>query len=100
MKSLAYIVHGKADSPQPASESIAVRTQAGVKASAVAILGTALGENKAAEFAEGAAKLVTDKEFLGELEDEIGLPKSGETEDEFVARAKKAMFNMLQARLK
>ncbi|MGJ3439979.1 hypothetical protein AAZU54_08275 [Pseudomonas sp. Je.1.5.c] len=100
MKSLADIVHGKADSTEPASESLAVRTQAGVRDSAVAILGTAFGASKATEFAEGAAKLVTDREFLGELEGEIGLPKSGETEDEFVSRAKKAMFNMLQAKLK
>lgn len=100
MKSLADIVHGKADATQPVSESMAVSTQAGIKASAVAILGTALGASKATEFAEGAAKLVTDREFLGELEGEIGLPKSGETEDEFVARAKKAMFSMLQTKLK
>ena len=43
---------------------------------------------------------MTDKQFLGELESEIGLPKSGETEDEFVVRAKEAMFKMLQGKLK
>lgn len=100
MKSLADIVHGEADSTQSASESLAIRTEAGVRASAVAILGTSLGASKATEFAETAAKLVTDRKFLDELEGEIGLPKSGETEDGFVSRAKKAMFSMLQAKLK
>ena len=100
MKSLVDVVYAKTDAGQPASESLAVSTQAGIKVAAVAILGATLGVSKASTFAEEAANLVTDKEFLGELESEIGLPKSGETEDEFVVRAKEAMFKMLQGKLK
>lgn len=100
MKSLSDIVHGSTDSSNPASESLAVSTRAGVRLATAAVLGSSLGASKSSQFAEEAANLVTNKEFLGELEGEIGLPKSGETEDEFVARAKEAMFKMLQGKLK
>jgi hypothetical protein len=99
MKSLVDIVHGQGDGSANSIESLAVSTQAGVKLAAVAILGQSLGATKASKFAEGAANLVTDTSFLCELEGEIGLPKSEETEDEFVARAKSAMFKMLQSKL-
>lgn len=100
MKSLSDIVHGSTDSEKPVSESLAISTRAGVKLATGAVLGASLGASKASKFAEGAADLVTDKEFLGELEGEIGLPKPEETEDEFVARAKEAMFKILQSKLK
>ena len=100
MKSLVDVVYAKTDAGQPASESLAGSTQAGITVAAVAIRGATLGVSKASTFAEEAANLVTDKQFLGELESEIGLPKSGETEDEFVVRAKEAMFKMLQGKLK
>ena len=100
MKSLVDVVYAKTDAGQPASESLAVSTQAGIKVAAVAILGATLGVSKASTFAEEASNLVTYKQFLGELESESELPKSGETEDEFVVRAKEAMFKMLQGKLK
>lgn len=100
MKSLSDIVNGTGDSAKPASETLAVSTRAGIKLATLSVLGATLGASKADEFADGAANLVTDKEFLAELEGEIGLPKSGETEDEFVARAKESMFKMLQSKLK
>lgn len=49
---------------------------------------------------DDAANLVTSDDFLNELESELGLPQKGETEDEFVARAKASMFEMLKAKLK
>jgi len=100
MKSLVDIVHSKPDADKPASESLAVSTRNEVKFATLAILGATLAAPTASRFAEEAAELVTDKEFLGELEGKIGLPKPGETEDEFVDRAKAAMFKMLQGKLK
>ncbi len=100
MKSLIDIVHGSDGVSKANSQSFAVSTQAGIQIASNAILGRTLGDSKASKFAEGAATIITDKKFLEELEGEIGLPKTGETEDEFVARAKKAMFEMLQIKLK
>lgn len=100
MKSLTDIVHGNNTFAPQSTETLAVTTRAEVKIASVAILGTSLGATKASQFADGAANLITDNEFLGELESEIGLPQKSETEDEFVARAKNAMFEMLKSKLK
>jgi hypothetical protein len=100
MKSLADIVHSGNTAEPKNSETLAVTTRAEVKMASLAILGTTLGATKASEFADGAANLITDNEFLGELESELGLPQKTETEDEFVARAKKVMFEMLKSKLK
>jgi len=99
MKSLVDIMH-EVTAVSKSSESLGVTTRAGVKLAAVAILGSSLGATKAAQFADGAASLITNKEFLGELESEIGLPQKSETEEEFVARAKNTMFEMLKSKLK
>jgi hypothetical protein len=52
------------------------------------------------EFSQSVAKLVTDDQFLKELSDTIQQPSKGETEDEFVKRCNKALFALLDERLK
>lgn len=42
---------------------------------------------------------VVERDFLDELEGKIGLPKKSETEDEFVARAKRSMLQLLKNKL-
>jgi hypothetical protein len=99
VKSLVDIVYGQNSAEPKGAETLAITTRAQVKLASLAILGASLGATKASQFAEGAANLITDKEFLGELQSEIGLPEKAETEDEFVARAKEAMFEMLKSKL-
>lgn len=66
-----------------------------VKLAAVATLGNA----KASEFAGEVVALVSDKEFLTQLSDDIGEPTEQETEDQFIARAKNTMRALLKSKL-
>ncbi|SHM48085.1 hypothetical protein SAMN05216593_101120 [Pseudomonas asturiensis] len=95
MKSLVELMHSK-----KAAGTLAATTKAEISLTTFAVLGAALGATKAQKFSDGAASLVTSDDFLNELESELGLPGQGETEDEFVARAKASMFDMLKAKLK
>jgi len=95
MKSLVEIMNANKE-----SSSLAATTKAGIGLATTSILGSALGATKAKQFSDDAASLVTSDDFLNELESELGLPQKGETEDEFVARAKASMFEMLKAKLK
>lgn len=95
MKSLVEIMNAKTD-----SGTYAVSTRAGMGLATTTILGHVLGATKATQFADDAASLITSNEFLGELEKELGLPQNGETENEFVARAKASMFEMLKTKFK
>ncbi|MDG0795657.1 hypothetical protein [Pectobacterium punjabense] len=56
--------------------------------------------DKAEKFTEQAVKLITQDDFLDELETSIGLPRESETEDEFVSRAKSRMKALLTKKLK
>jgi len=51
------------------------------------------------EFAAKVSSLSRSDEFISELSDEIGSPMETETEDQFVARAKKAMGDLLRKKL-
>ena len=95
MKSLVELMHS-----QKAAGTLAAITKAEMGLATFAVLGGALGATKAQKFSDGAASLVTSDEFLNELESELGLPEQGETEDEFVTRAKASMLGMLKAKLK
>ncbi|GAA0468500.1 hypothetical protein [Tatumella punctata] len=64
----------------------------------VAVLG--ISKNKQAKFADQANSLVTDDKFLDELQYQIGEPTDGESEDEFVAKAKSKMRELLFSKLK
>jgi len=95
MKSLIEIMNEKKE-----TASLAATTKAGIGLATISILGSALGATKAKQFSDDAASLVTSDVFLNELESELGLPQRGETEDEFVARAKASMLEMLKVKLK
>lgn len=95
MKSLVEILRQNSESGSLASTT---KTEMGL--ATVAALGSVLGKSKATQFADDASDLITSDDFLNELESELGLPQKGESEDEFVARAKASMFEMLKAKLK
>jgi hypothetical protein len=59
-----------------------------------------LGKTKACEFAGEVVALVSSKEFVSQLSDEIGEPYEFETESQFVERAKKTMKALLKSKLK
>lgn len=98
-KSLFEIMHSTNIAESSGSKSLAVATQRDFKRASIAILGATLGDAKASDLADSTAKLVSDKDFLDELEGKIGLPKKSETEDEFVARAKRSMLQLLKNKL-
>lgn len=52
------------------------------------------------KFSEQAEKMVTQDSFIDELDSKIGASRENESEDEFVARAKKEMRDLLKAKLK
>lgn len=67
-------------------------------------LGIGLNEIKmssgdAGKFSEKVTELAYSEEFLNEFSNEIGSPKKGESEDEFVKRAKNKMANLLRVKL-
>lgn len=98
-KSLFEIMHTPDTVGSGDSKSLAVATKRDFKKASIAMLGPVLGDKKASDLADSAAKLVADKDFLDELESEIGMPKKSETEDEFVVRAKRAMLKLLDKKL-
>ncbi|MCO8166823.1 hypothetical protein NJC40_03400 [Pseudomonas sp. 21LCFQ02] len=81
------------------SKSIASTTRVQMGVATAAVLGATLGATKSQKFSNSAATLVTSDDFMNELESEIGLPNTDESEDEFVARAKASMLTMLKSKL-
>lgn len=59
-----------------------------------------LSTDEKTKFSNQAVELVTQDEFLDELEAKIGDPKVNESEDEFVSRAKDKMRELLKSKLK
>ena len=64
----------------------------------ITISASALG-SKASEFATEVTRIVSSNDFMGLLSNEVGEPRPGETEDEFVERAKARMRSLLKMRL-
>lgn len=85
----------------PELKSISLGSTAISASLAGAILSTGLPFPEASreEFAEKVASISQSDEFISELSDDIGAPLKDETEDEFVARAKSAMANLLRRKL-
>ena len=54
---------------------------------------------KPSEFSDKLAELATSDQVMGELSDTIGTPRSHETEDAFVERAKSALSTILKRKL-
>jgi len=67
---------------------------AGISANTIRI-----STNDANKFSEKVTQLAYSEEFLNEFSNEIGLPKEGESEEEFVMRAKNKMKNLLKVKL-
>lgn len=55
--------------------------------------------DKVGEFSNQVSELATSTEVMDELSDTLGTPKAGETEDEFVARAKLTLTGILNRKL-
>lgn len=83
-----------------ASETVLANTLKSVEAAVGLAAIESLGKTKASEFAGEVAALVSSKEFISQLSDDIGEPAEFETEDQFVARAKKTMKALLKSKLK
>ncbi|HHQ4520680.1 hypothetical protein AL345_09630 [Aeromonas caviae] len=58
-----------------------------------------ISNTEASEFSHKVSELATSAEVINELSDEIGVPKSYETEDEFVKRAKSTLTSILKRKL-
>ena len=52
-----------------------------------------------AKFSHEVAEIVSGEEFISELSTKIGKPRSGESEDEFVDRAKNSLRDLLQRKV-
>jgi hypothetical protein len=55
-------------------------------------------ETKAEQFSNDVIEVVKSDEFITKLDEKIGDVLPGETEDEFVARAKQTMFKILRSK--
>ena len=60
-----------------------------------ALVVSGIPKAQADEFTSKTMTLVSSKTFLMAISDEIGLPKAGETEDDFVSRARSAIRQLL-----
>ena len=85
----------------PQLQSFAVGSAAISSSLAGSILATGLPfpDNSREEFAEKVSSLSHSDEFISDLSEEIGTPVDGESEEEFVTRAKRAMAELLRKRL-
>lgn len=82
-----------------ASVAVLDNTLKGVDAAVKLAAVATLGDTKASEFAGEVVALVSDKEFLTQLSDDIGQPTEQESEDQFIARAKNTMKALLKSKL-
>lgn len=99
MKSLADIVHDSREVMPGEESSLATVARSNMMVTGLSILGGVLGKSKASQFASETADLVTSRNFLDELEANIGKPQTRESEEEFVARAKLTMLALLTSKL-
>lgn len=58
-----------------------------------------MSSGDAGKFSEKVTELAYSEKFLNEFSNEIGSPKAGENENEFVKRAKNKMASLLRAKL-
>lgn len=57
-----------------------------------------VGSSKAEEFTDDVMKFVQSDEFITKLDDKIGDVLPGETEDQFVSRAKSTLLKLLRSK--
>lgn len=75
--------------------TLAALSHANVRVGAISSLST----DAKTKFADSAAQVTASDEFITELSSNVGQPKTGETEDEFVERAKATMTALLREKL-
>lgn len=80
-----------------ATTAIATRLQTSLMTTAIV---PSMSTDETTKFSIQAAEIVTQDEFLDELESKIGDPKENESEDAFVFRAKEQMRTLLKSKLK
>ena len=61
--------------------------------------GSIISSDDTAKFSKSLSELAVSDEVITELSNEIGTPRSNETEDEFVERAKSAFGSILKRKL-
>jgi hypothetical protein len=83
-----------------ASAPVLANALTGVKSAVGLATVGPLGKTKASEFAEEVVALVSSEEFVVQLSDDIGESTELETEEQFIARAKKTMKVLLKSKLK
>lgn len=82
--------------PGPSGKSNISGTQiAVVNAVELSLAGADMSNADVIKFASQVGALVTGEKFIKELSDKIGEPEKGESEDVFVERCKKTMFDLL-----
>ncbi len=97
MKNLKEFLSAPAKSSD--SKELALKKVSTGVASAILLSGAVSTESKAEKFGQEVAKLAGSEEVMSELSQEVGVPLSNETEEEFVARAKKSFKKILMAKL-
>lgn len=86
--------------PGPSGKSNISGTQiAVVNAVELSLASSDMSNADVIKFASQVGALVTGEKFIKELSDKIGEPEQGESEDAFVERCKKTMFDLLGHRL-
>ena len=81
----------------PSPNTLAITLKSGILASSSSF--AKISDEDATEFGHKVSELVTSDELINELSDEIGVPASHETEDEFVKRAKLTLRKILKEKL-
>ncbi|AUQ25432.1 hypothetical protein [Dickeya zeae] len=85
---------------QTSSSSSNIEVVIGSKLSVLPLDLIGIDNIQRSKFAKQASEIVSDDNFLDELQEKIGSPYENESEDAFVSRAKERMRELLQAKLK
>ena len=84
------------------TEELRLATSASIARVLISFLpvpGLSLSTDQASEFSDKAGKLVSSDEFIQELSNRINEPEAGESEEDFVKRAKDALRALLTEKL-
>ena len=82
------------------TDAKAISTKIGTEISlARSIGGLSISDSDTTKLSENILEIAQSDEFLGVLSTEIGEPKSNESEDDFVSRAKATMTKLLLSKI-
>ncbi|ODQ00579.1 hypothetical protein [Salinivibrio sp. SS2] len=97
MKSLKTFLSATEDSSD--SKELALKNVSIGVVSVVLLSGVVSTKNKAEKFGQEVKKLAGSEDVMSELSEEVGVPLSNESEEEFVARAKKSFKKILMKKM-